>query len=137
PAILRELAPHAHQRHRVGLGAGLEVAVLAREATAREALCRIGRGRTDLVYGIGKEGIAVLDELAEGIISDRANAWRRPFREIDLRHIGGRRTARYQDCGCCHGQYRNQADALFHFRAPDQIWLSARTAFDSEFIMSR
>src|SRR5215470_1466638 len=90
PTILRELAPHAHQGHSVRLGAGLEVAVLTSKATARVALSRIGRRRTDLVWGIGNEGIAVLDEFAEGIISDRANAWRRPFREIDLWRVGGR-----------------------------------------------
>src|SRR5260370_23989565 len=89
PSILRELTPHARQGHRVGLGAGLEVAVLTGKATAREALRRIGRGRTDLVWGIGKEGIAVLDALAEGIISDRANPCRRPCLEIDLRRRRG------------------------------------------------
>src|SRR5258708_39784820 len=105
PTILRELAPDAHQGHRVGLSAGLEVAVLTGKATAREALGRIGRRRTDLVWGIGKEGIAVLDELAEGIISDRADAWRRPFREIDLRGVRGRCIARYHDCGCCQREH--------------------------------
>src|SRR5262249_48942989 len=53
-AILRELAPHTRQRHRVGLGAGLEVTALTGEATAREALGWIARCRTDLVWGISK-----------------------------------------------------------------------------------
>src|SRR5258708_37234177 len=89
PAILRKLAPYARQRHRVGLSAGLKVTVLAGKATAREALGRVDRGRADLVCGIRKEGIAVFDEFAERVVSNRANARRRPFREIDLRHVRG------------------------------------------------
>src|SRR5260370_35131113 len=87
PTILRELAPDSHQGHRVGLSAGLEVAVLTGKATAREALGRIGRLRTDLDWGIGKEGISILDELSEGINSDRPDAWRRPFRDSYVRCV--------------------------------------------------
>src|SRR5260370_20839778 len=77
PAILRKLAPYARQRHRVGLSAGLKVTVLAGKATAREALGRVDRGRTDLVCGIRKEGIAVFAAFAERVVSNRANLRRR------------------------------------------------------------
>src|SRR5262249_35969781 len=78
PAILGELAPHSRQRPRVGLRPGLEVAVLAGEAAAREPLLWIGCGRTDLVWSVGEECVSVFDELAKRIISDSADAWRRP-----------------------------------------------------------
>jgi hypothetical protein len=94
PAILRELTPHADQRHRVWLAADLEMAVLASKAAAGKALAQINCGGTNLVWSIVKEGITILDEPAEWGFPDRANAWRRPRCEIDDSRVLDRRLAR-------------------------------------------
>ena len=93
-AILGKLTPYANQRNRIGLGPGAKMAALAIEIVAAIALARVGGGRADLVRGVDHQGVAIFDELAEGIIADAANGGRRPFGKIDpsaLRPSGGRR----------------------------------------------
>src|SRR6202008_1088223 len=62
-AVLRELAPDADQGHGVGLGSRLQMAALARQIIAGEALVRIGHGWTDLIRRVDEERIAIFDEL--------------------------------------------------------------------------
>jgi hypothetical protein len=69
------------------------MAILAGEIVAGITLRRISNRRPDLVGGIGHQGIAVFDQLAERIVSDGADIGRRPLGQIDLRRIGGMRVA--------------------------------------------
>src|SRR6516162_9895695 len=108
------------------------MAVLASKAAARKALGGIDCGGTDLVWSIGKEGVAIFDEPAERVVPDRGNAWRRPCCEIDDLCVLGRCLASDRGRDSSQSQHRNEAhvslppeiraDIGFDERAPNGVW---------------
>src|SRR5262245_30919718 len=61
PAVLWELAPNACHGHSIGLGAGLQMAILAGQIVTGKTFRRVRNVGPDLIWRIGEKRVPVFD----------------------------------------------------------------------------
>src|SRR5262249_36148966 len=98
-AILRELPPDADQGHCIGLSAGPQMAILASEVVAADALVRVLDRWTDLIRRVCHQRMAIPDELGEWIVSERSKVGGRPLGEVENDGVARREIAGFDQSG--------------------------------------
>src|SRR5262249_16093140 len=90
PAVLRELAPNARHRHRIRLGAGLQMAILAGEIVTGKTFRRVRNPGPDLVWRIARNRVPVSDKSPKRILTNLADIGGCPLCQIIRDRLCGR-----------------------------------------------